>query len=71
MTLYDAIDLLNIMDDTGTISYGLALFYSTTYSLGDKFVSEYGLPGEWECPETGKPIGVDLGEYLMWVYNNR
>jgi len=37
------------------------------YGLEDCFVEAYGIVGDWEDPEDGTPIGIDVGELVSWV----
>lgn len=62
--------LICCQDDAGCISYGLAFLAAETYGLRYSFLSTYGLPGDWEDPETGAPCGVDLGELIAWINSN-
>lgn len=59
--------LQRCQDDAGTIGYGLAFLAAETYGLRYAFLSTYGLPGDWEDPETGEPVGVDVGELISWI----
>lgn len=59
--------LIACQDDAGQIGYGLAFLAAETYGLRYAFLDLYGLPGDWEDPETGEPVGVDLGELIAWI----
>lgn len=59
--------LIACQDDAGQISYGLAFLASSTHGLRSAFLDLYGLPGDWEDPETGEPVGIDVGELLAWI----
>lgn len=59
--------LIACQDDAGTIGYGLAFLAAETYGLRYAFLEVYGLPGDWGDPETGEPVGVDVGELLAWI----
>lgn len=58
---------ISCADDKGTISYGLALSLVEHYNLTDQFQTEYGIAGDWEDVVDGSPIGLDLGELIMWI----
>jgi hypothetical protein len=59
--------LIDCQSDDGTIGYGLAFLAAETYGLRYSFLDRYGLPGDWEDPETGEPVGVDVGELIAWI----
>ena len=61
------IQLWRAADDCGTVGYGLARTYCSYYGLEERFVEVYGIAGDWEDPEDGTPIGVDVGELISWV----
>jgi hypothetical protein len=57
----------------GQLSYGTIIEAVTTISdcsLYNKFIAEYGIPGDWEDSENGSPILIDVGEFIHWVHNN-
>lgn len=61
------IQLLRAIDDCGAVSYGLARTYSSHYGLEERFLQVYGIAGDWEDPEDGSPIGIDVGELISWI----
>lgn len=54
-------------DDNGTVPYSVALQFVREHSMEDQFLGDYGPEHAWQDPETGKPIGVDVGELLVWM----
>ena len=67
----DPITTLRSCEDAcGQVSYGLAISTAGCYGLTDEFLALYGLPGDWEDPETGAPVGVDVGELIAWIEVN-
>lgn len=58
------------MDPCGQVPYGLAISTAAAYGLTNEFLALYGLPGDWEDPETGRPIGIDVGELIAWIEVN-
>ena len=54
-------------DEKGTISYGAACSLTGHYDLEEAFKSDWGIAGDWENPEDGSPIGLDLGELIVWI----
>ena len=53
-----------LMDETGCISYENALMVAWDHSLVSDFLCQYGSWSHWE---DGEPLGVDLGEFLVWL----
>ena len=60
------IRIVRLMDNCGQVVYGIAKEFASFYGLQSAFASDYGLAGEWEDVETGKPIGIDVGELIKW-----
>ena len=52
--------LLECMDENGSVSYAVAMGLARQHGLGSEFVSDYGFSIDWS-------IGVDLGELLVWL----
>ncbi len=61
------LSVIKTVDESGTISYGCALSLADSYGLMDRFLSDYGVAGDREDPEDGTPIGIDLGELLVYM----
>jgi len=60
--------LSNVQDDCEAIPYYLAETYCEVKGLNEQFIADYGDISNWYDPEFG-PINVDLGEFIMWVYD--
>ena len=61
------VNLLISMDDSGTVSYGMARKFAEIYDIEQTFLDVYGIAGDWENVEDGTPIGVDVGELLTFI----
>jgi hypothetical protein len=53
--------------EEGAVPYVLAAFAARTLGLACEFEDEYGPAGNWVNPQTGTPIGVDMGELFTWL----
>ena len=55
----------------GAVPYVLAAFAARSLGLSVEFEDMYGPAGNWVSPNTGTPIGVDMGEFIscleMWA----
>jgi len=51
----------------GSAPYILAAFAARTLGLACEFEDEYGPAGNWVNPQTGTPIGIDMGEFDSWL----
>ena len=52
-----------LMDDAGCIPYSIAAIVARNHSLVSEFLYEYGTR---DCWDDGEPLGVDLGEFMVW-----
>ena len=53
-----------LMDDAGCIPYTIASAVAGYHSLNSEFLCEYG---DRDCWEDGESLGIDLGEFLVWL----
>ena len=60
--------LSEVRGDCEAIPYHLAETYCEVKGLNEQFIAEYGDISNWYDPEFG-PINLDLGEFIMWVYD--
>lgn len=54
----------------GAVSYGSVYGFCSEAGIEDKFLNNYGIVGDWEDPEDGSPIAIDVGEFVHWVHRN-
>jgi hypothetical protein len=59
--------LYSFADAAGTIPYREAAKVASLHGLLADFRADYGGSHSWVCPETKQPIGVDVGELLVWL----
>jgi hypothetical protein len=60
-------ELRVLENGVGQVSYGIARWTAEQYGIWNRFVQDYGLPGDWEDPENGEPLGIDVGEFIVWI----
>jgi hypothetical protein len=59
--------LYSLADAAETIPYREAAKVASLHGLLTDFRVDYGGSHNWVCPETNEPIGVDVGELLVWL----
>jgi hypothetical protein len=51
----------------GAVSYGSVYGFCSEAGIEDKFLNTYGIAGDWEDPEDGSPINIDVGDFVHWL----
>lgn len=62
--------LVRCRDKCGQVPYSLAAECASKVGILGKFAALYGGIADWNDPDLGDPLGIDVGEFAQWVWFN-
>ena len=68
--VYEELNFAFKPEFNGLVSWACLYCVCSMIGIENKFIQDYGICGDWEIVENGRPILINVGDFIQWVNQN-